>query len=160
AAHVANQIAGGKLQTPIPEGGSDETGALLRSMTVMQNNIRRMVEREMAERQSAQRRLVDAIESANEGMVLVDATGTMVIANTRMTALFPFLATHPLAGSDFAGFVQLARTQVAQAGDSDAFTFGGEVQLNDGRWIYISRSATQDRGFFLLFTDFTDIKER
>src|SRR5258708_1814952 len=40
AAAVADRIAGGRLDTPIPVGGGDETGILLRSMTVMQDNIR------------------------------------------------------------------------------------------------------------------------
>lgn len=54
AASVANRIAEGELDTPIPAGGGDETGTLLRSMTVMQDNIRVMVEREKAQRRSAQ----------------------------------------------------------------------------------------------------------
>ena len=46
AATVADRIAKGELQTPIPPGGADETGALLKSMTVMQDNIREMMTRE------------------------------------------------------------------------------------------------------------------
>src|SRR5262249_29032414 len=64
AASVADRIAGGELETPIPEGGPDETGALLRSMTVMQDSIRVMVEREKAQRRSAQTRLAEALENA------------------------------------------------------------------------------------------------
>ena len=48
AASIANRIAGGELETPIPIGGKDESGILLRSMTVMQDNIRQMMEREKA----------------------------------------------------------------------------------------------------------------
>ncbi|HKB96706.1 MAG TPA: HAMP domain-containing protein, partial [Rhizomicrobium sp.] len=40
AATVADRIAKGELQTPIPSGGPDETGTLLKSMTVMQDSIR------------------------------------------------------------------------------------------------------------------------
>ena len=53
AADAADRIAKGELETPIPVGGEDETGLLLRSMTVMQENIRRMVEREKEQRRSA-----------------------------------------------------------------------------------------------------------
>ncbi len=56
-------IASGQLQTPIPPGGADETGALLRSMTVMQDNIREMMARETALRRSAENRLSDALET-------------------------------------------------------------------------------------------------
>jgi HAMP domain-containing protein len=70
AATIADRIAGGELETPIPTGGKDETGILLRSMTVMQDNIRSMMERETTQRRSAQNRLIDALESSREGMVL------------------------------------------------------------------------------------------
>src|SRR5438445_578115 len=43
AARIADRIARGELNTPIPSGGRDETGTLLRSMTVMQDNIRVMM---------------------------------------------------------------------------------------------------------------------
>ena len=39
AAQVADRIAKGQLQTEIPSGGNDETGALLKSMTVMIENL-------------------------------------------------------------------------------------------------------------------------
>ena len=43
---------------PFPHGGADETGALLKSMTVMQDNIREVMTRETALRRSAENRLV------------------------------------------------------------------------------------------------------
>jgi methyl-accepting chemotaxis protein len=46
AATVADRIAKGEMQTPIPPGGKDETGTLLNSMTVMQGNIREAMTRE------------------------------------------------------------------------------------------------------------------
>ncbi len=54
AASVADRIAKGELQTPFREGGPDETGALLGSMTVMQDNIREMMTRETELRRSAE----------------------------------------------------------------------------------------------------------
>ena len=58
---VADRIAKGEMQTPIPEGGDDETGALLNSMTVMQTNIRERIQRETELRRSAENRLVEAL---------------------------------------------------------------------------------------------------
>ena len=55
---VADRIASGELQTAIPPGGADETGALLKSMTVMQDNIREAMTREKTLRRSAENRLV------------------------------------------------------------------------------------------------------
>ena len=54
AAAVADRIAAGELQTPIPRAGADETGVLLHSMSVMQENIRDMMLREAAARDRAE----------------------------------------------------------------------------------------------------------
>ncbi len=173
AARIADRIAGGELQTPIPAGGRDETGALLRSMSVMQESIRTMVEREKAERQSAQRRLVDAIEGSREGVVLVDAEGRIVITNSQVAKLCPSVAPELVAGGNFGDAFSQVQSAVVWRADSvdpdngmalhnpadDAFSVG-EYQMTDGRWLRFSRSATQDGGFILFIIDFTEIKER
>jgi len=64
AAAVADRIAAGDLQTAIPPRGDDETGLLLRSMAVMQGNIRVMVEREAAARGRAEQ-AAERAEAAN-----------------------------------------------------------------------------------------------
>ena len=81
AAAVADRIAGGELETPIPQGGPDETGTLLRSMTVMQDSIRVMVEREKSQRRSAQTRLAEALENSREGIILVGADGKVLLGH-------------------------------------------------------------------------------
>jgi signal transduction histidine kinase len=162
AAAVADRIADGELQAPIPQGGSDETGLLLRSMTVMQDNIRLMVEREKAQRLSAQRRLVDALESSPEAIVLVDGTGKIVIGNSQLARFFPAIAAKLDAGMSFAdAFRQLGEIVIdgAPAG-SELLSAGSEFRAADGRWLRVSRSATADGGFFLLISDISDIKER
>ena len=67
AAMVADRISKGELQTQIPESGRDETGTLLKSMKVMQTNIREMMTRETMLRRSAENRLADALETSREG---------------------------------------------------------------------------------------------
>lgn len=172
AATVARKIADGELQTPIPQGGSDETGVLLRSMEVMQDSIRAMMKREMMQRQSAQNRLVDALESSREAMVLVDAGGKIVMANSQLAEFFPTVSTHLVEGTAFSMAFESIEQQLVAAGAPDSATSeqwvaaptplssGGEFMLPDGRWVRISRSATQDGGFFLFVSDFTDIKQR
>jgi signal transduction histidine kinase len=165
AAAIADRIAAGELQAPIPEGGRDETGLLLRSMAVMQQNIRDMVEREQAQRRSAQNRLIEALESSHEAVVLVDAEDRIVIANTQLANFFPTLA--PQLDSvtfteAFRQVEQLASTPAAsEAGEGGAVgSSERELRLADGRWLRISRSRTQEGGFFLVFSDFSDVKER
>src|ERR1700730_16050686 len=165
AAAIADRIAEGELQAPIPEGGGDETGLLLRSMAVMQQNIRDMVEREQAQRRSAQNRLIEALESSHEAVVLVDAEDRIVIANTQLANFFPTLA--PQLDSvtfteAFRQVEQLATPHVTgEAGEGGAVgSSERELRLTDGRWLRISRSRTQEGGFFLVVSDFSDVKER
>jgi signal transduction histidine kinase len=169
AAAVADRIAEGELHTPIPSGGRDETGLLLRSMSIMQQSIREMVEREQAQRRSAQNRLVEALESSREAIVLVDAEDRIVIANSQVATFFPMLARR-LGGNvtfseTFGRIEALLSAPSAAEPTADVLGFSEatterEFRLADGRWIRISRSHTQEGGFFLLISDFSDIKER
>jgi signal transduction histidine kinase/HAMP domain-containing protein len=164
AANVADRIASGQLDTVIPRGFDDETGILLHSMSVMRDGIKTMMAREQTQRRSAQTRLVDALESSHEGMVLVDAGGSIVIANSQIGEFFPALAPLCREGVDFSSLARAMREQLlhpGQAPDLDTLLAnGGEFQLADNRWIRVSRSRTRDRGEFYFFTDFTDVKER
>jgi signal transduction histidine kinase len=150
AAAAADRIAGGYLDTSIPPGGRDETGVLLRSMRVMRDSIRVMVEREQAQRRSAQNRLADALESSREAIVLVDEAGRIVIANSQLGGFFPGAAPD---GEETPLFADAFR-------DAADLVAGGEVSLRDGRWVRVSRSPTRDGGFILLISDISDIKER
>ena len=75
ASHVASRIALGQLDGPMPQGGQDELGTLLNSLAIMRENLRGIMQREVSQRQSAQGRLHDAMESSNEGIVVVNRDG-------------------------------------------------------------------------------------
>ena len=172
AAAVANRISGGELDTPIPPGGADETGTLLRSMTVMQDNIRVMVEREKTQRRSAQNRLIEALETSQEGIILVDGSHQIVLVNSQLKAFFPTLASRlrPDMGFDeaFDRLSELVTTTDADEEGADELTAierellssGSEFRLTDGRWLRVSCSNTDEGGFFLVISDYTQIKER
>jgi signal transduction histidine kinase/HAMP domain-containing protein len=171
AASVADRIAGGELETPIPQGGPDETGALLRSMTVMQDSIRIMVEREKSQRRSAQTRLAEALENSHEGIILVGADGKVLLANSQLSRFFPSLAPAIAPGMKFASiFRRLPELVMEEDGDSatpgappsadELLSEGRQFRLLDGRWLRVSRSPTQDGGQFLMISDFSEIKER
>ena len=49
----------------------------------MRDNIKTMMEREVAQRRSAQARLADALESSQEGVVVVDADDRIALANAQ-----------------------------------------------------------------------------
>ncbi len=83
ASNVAECIASGKLDVVIPKGSADELGVLLASMGLLRDNIKSMMEREVAQRRTAQARLVDALESSREGVVLVDSDNCIALANAQ-----------------------------------------------------------------------------
>jgi diguanylate cyclase (GGDEF)-like protein/PAS domain S-box-containing protein len=165
ASRVAECIATGKLDVEIPKGSADELGALLASMKLMRDNIKTMMDREVAQRRSAQSRLADALESSQEGVVVVDAEDRIALANaqaanflsvppallkpgTPVAELRPALETSMVAGS------ALMRR------DGGQHPAAGDFQLADGRWLRISQSATRDRGFIVVCSDVTLSKQQ
>jgi len=161
AAGVADRIASGELQTPIPAGGGDETGALLRSMTVMQDNIREMMARETALRRSAENRLSDALETSREGVILVAPDGTIALCNRQLDAFFPAIAGRLASGTNFSQALRLIETQLVPGSEQAADPFDQrELELANGRWVRMTASPTSEGGSIVFFSDFTAIKER
>jgi len=164
AVHVADRIAGGQLDTVIPRGFGDETGVLLHSMSVMRDRVRAMMARERTRRRAAEARLAAALDSAREGLVLIDAGGNIVSANKQVGAFFPPLAPLCRGGVQFSAVTRLLYRQLLHPEEApDLFALpaaGCELELADKRWIHVSSSRTRDGGQFFFFTDFSDIKER
>ncbi len=80
-------------------------------MGVMRDNIKAMMDREVAQRRSAQARLADALECSQEGVVVVDANDGIVLANAQAA---DFLGVSP---SLLKPGTPLVRLQPAIAGD-------------------------------------------
>jgi signal transduction histidine kinase/HAMP domain-containing protein len=163
AASVADRIAKGELETPIPVGGSDETGALLKSMTVMQDNIREAMTREKALRRSAESRLVDALETSREGVMLVASDGSIVMANSTLRGFFPAIAYQLVPGTKFTAAMERIQGQLKpdQAPLEDvAATGNAELELSDGRWLRMTGNATSEGGSIYFLSEFTAVKER
>jgi signal transduction histidine kinase/HAMP domain-containing protein len=163
AATVADRIARGELQTPIPPAGQDETGALLKSLTVMQDSIREAMTREKDLRRSAENRLVDALETSREGVMLVAPDGRIVMSNSTLRGFFPDIAYRLVPGTRFDTALELIQSQLlpTQATSEDITTSGhAELELADGRWLRMTGSATSEGGSIIFLSDFTAIKER
>jgi signal transduction histidine kinase/HAMP domain-containing protein len=161
AAGVAGRIALGELETPIPAGGADETGALLKSMTVMQDNIRKMMMRETELRRSAENRLVDALETSREGVMLVSPSGRIVMANSTLRDFFPRIAGSLVSGTEFREALALIQTQLmTQLAEPFDVTQQVELELAGDRWIRMTGSHTSEGGFILFLSDFTMVKDR
>lgn len=149
ASHAARRMAEGDLDVDVKPESSDELGQLLSSMAIMRDNIRGMMAREIEARRSAQTRLVNAIESSAEGVVLVDAEGRIVRANSQIMQFFPELQGAFEEGAPLPATMDCVLTQNTYS-----------MQLADQRWLRLSRSDTVDHGFVIICSDITALKER
>ena len=157
ASKVAEHIASGKLEVVIPKGSADELGALLSSMGLMRDNIKTMMEREVTQRRGAQARLSDALESSQEGIIVVDANNCIALANAQAA---DFLGVSPNClkpGTPLAelqpALGDLVNTDRVLPIGEGGLRSTGEVMLEDGRWLRISHSATRDQGFIVVCSD-------
>ncbi|GBU18162.1 MULTISPECIES: EAL domain-containing protein [unclassified Methylobacterium] len=152
ASAAAERIAEGHLDDPIPQGGRDEMGALLRAMSAMRDNIRTSMEQEVARRRSAQALLGEALESLREGVVVLDANGAVILANARAATF--------LGGTEAEGGPGKPRKASRGIEPSRVPTEDGEVRLPDGSWLRISRTPTRAGGHVAILTDVTEFKEQ
>jgi len=156
ASAAAGRIAAGQLDTHIPAAGTDELGALLAAMGTMRANIAAMMAREVAQRQSAQACLTDAIEGSNEGVMVVDSMGAVAVANTRMSEYLSAFQGASADGAKLAGAIASAPPLGALINSADS---AGETCLPDGKWLRISRSSTREGGFVAICSDVTSRKQ-
>jgi diguanylate cyclase (GGDEF)-like protein len=164
ASSVAGRIAAGRLDVAIPKGSADELGVLLAAMGVMRDNIKAMMDREVAQRRSAQARLADALECSPEGVVVVDANEGIVLANAQAADLLGVPARLLKPGTP------LKELEEALQGTTDAahllsrrdknLQATGETLMADGRWLRVSRSPTRDEGFIVLCSDISRLKKQ
>jgi diguanylate cyclase (GGDEF)-like protein len=162
ASGVAERIAAGKLDVAVPKGSADELGALLASMGVMRDNIKAIMDREVEQRRSAQARLADALESSQEGVIVVDADDGIVLANAQAADLLGVLPSLLKPGTP------LSRMEPVLQGSPDAehvlmrcdreLHATREALMADGSWLRISRSPTRDDGFIFLCSDISQLK--
>src|SRR3984885_11228823 len=164
ASGVAERIAAGKLDVAVPRGSADELGALLTSMGVMRDNIKAMMDQEVAQRRSAQARLADALENSQEGVVVVDADDAIVLANAQAADLLGVEAALLKPGTPLAKLepaLQCSRDaeHVLMRCDSELHATR-EALMANGRWLRISRSPTRDQGFIVLCSDISPLKKQ
>jgi diguanylate cyclase (GGDEF)-like protein len=164
ASAVAGRIARGKLDGVIPQGGADELGALLAAMGIMRDKISTMMEREVAERRSAQTRLADALEGSREGVVVVDAGGRIALANSQAANFLGGASTLLRPGATVAELAAALSSPVSHGAPllrlDGRLPATGETHLLDGRWLRVSQSVTQDGGSVAVWSDISELKDQ
>ena len=84
AASVANDVAGGKLDSHIDTRRADEIGDLLKAMQRMQRDLRERIERDQAIA-SENLRIRTALDSSGTSVMITDPGRTIIYANAAVT---------------------------------------------------------------------------
>ena len=161
ASEVAKRIAGGQLDVALSSGGPRELGALLSAMEVMRGNVKASLQSEVALRRSAQTRLADALESSREGIVVVDADGRIVLANSQASDFLAGVLDRLKVGEPAHALMAALRAGFGDAGRAmSTLPATGEVELPDRRWLRISQNATREGGVIVVVSDITMLKKQ
>ncbi|WP_416878541.1 ATP-binding protein [Litorimonas sp.] len=157
AAQAARKISAGDLNTQIPKGGEDETGALLNTLRSMQESVRGRVDLEQAARALAQMRLVDSLENSKDAIILTDADERIIVVNHQVRTLFPDLKGATFLGAKLQTFFH--RSGVPKHIPHIYDEVQNEIRTTDGRWARINAFDTAEGGRLILWTDITAAKK-
>jgi two-component system, sensor histidine kinase len=124
--------------------------------------------------ETAQTRLMAAIESVSEGFALFDPQDRLVLFNPRYLTFWPGISNRIHAGIPFREIVRLAAEHkgvvdayhdpeewVRRRLQQHAEPQGPSVHaLSDGRWMQVNERRTSEGGIVSIYTDISDLKRR
>ncbi|MBM1169454.1 response regulator [Microvirga arabica] len=166
-------IAGGNLRAPLPKDGGDEIGQMAKALAVFRDTAIEVEEKNLREVADARQRLIDAIESINEGFALYDANDRLILCNSRYEELLYPGSDAPMEpGTPFETVIRRAaeRGLILEAkGRVDAWVaerlarhrnpVAAEIQQRQGnRWIQVCERRIAGGGTVAVYTDITEIK--
>ncbi|MBJ6123851.1 response regulator [Microvirga splendida] len=166
-------IAGGNLRAPLPRDGGDEIGQMAKALAVFRDTAIEVEEKNLREVADARQRLIDAIESINEGFALYDADDRLILCNSRYEELlYPGSDVPMEPGTTFETVIRRAaeRGLILEAkGRVDAWVaerlarhqnpVAAEIQQRQGnRWIQVCERRIAGGGTVAVYTDITEIK--
>ena len=119
-------------------------------------------------------RLIDAIESSSEAVILLDTEQRIVIANSQASRFLSPIQDYLHAGAAFPdvmgeadrlGVFVEAPSEDEEVEDLGLSRLRGgppilEKKLSDGRWLRVSRSPTHEGGEVVILSEITQMKQR
>ena len=168
-------IAAGNLRVYVPEPTSkDEIAEMAKALTVFRDTAVEVEENNLRQVAEARQRLIDAIESIEEGFSLYDGEDRLVLCNRRYQDLVQPNTNEALKeGAAFNDIVQAAARsgQITDAiGREDDWISerhqrhrkpdGPFIQRhNPDRWIEVTEHRTSDGGTVAIYADITEKKQ-
>jgi signal transduction histidine kinase/CheY-like chemotaxis protein len=168
-----DRLGAGDLNATIPEAGSDEIGAMARTLALFRDSMRER-NRLTAERERERQTLSAAIATISDGFVLYDKDDRIVVCNDRVRQIYPAIADLFRSGMSFREILEIgvARKLIDLAGQSPDEWIAErmrqhaaphsvvEYSYQGDRWVRISERKTQDGGTVVVYTDITELKRR
>ena len=176
-----SDITQGKLDTPIPVGGSDEIGSMATTLSLFRDSLEER-DRLQAERNRAddalrktQSQLNEALKSMSDGFCLYDHEDKIILSNQQFNKSLPQgMESHFKPGVSFEEILKASvdNNLVPEAKDNKGAwleermarhknpTGAFEQKHADGGWIRIDEKRTSDGGTVAIYTDITELKER
>ena len=103
--------------------------------------------------------LYNAMDAVEDGLIILDENGCLVMANNRMQGLYPTLRRHMIQKSHISSIVGFELPEIINEEDGTVRDHGSvERKLHDDRWYRIGLSSTANGGRIAVFSDITDYK--
>ncbi len=167
-----NGITAGNLRVDLPPPGTDEIGAMSRTLALFRDSL---IERDRlsAERDAQRRTIETAVETITDGFVLWDSDDRLVLCNSKFRELYAELSDRLRPGVSFEQIVEFAldvglhdlgeasrERWLARRHELHRVPSGSHTHHHsDNRWIRVTERKTPDGGTVAVYTDVTDLKE-
>ena len=163
----------GNVAVPIPAAGSDEIGAMARTLAIFRDTLTER-DRLTAEREHERKTLAAAIATISDGFVLYDADDRIVVCNERVREIYPQRADLFQPGTRFREILEAAvarsvpdlngRTPEEWIEErlrqhSAPYSVAEHSYRND-LWVRVTQRKTDDGGTVVVYTDITELKRR
>jgi signal transduction histidine kinase/CheY-like chemotaxis protein len=164
-------LSAGDLSVPIPPAGSDEIGAMARTLALFRDSLRER-DRFAAEAEAQRKTIAAAIATISEGFVLYDSNDRIVLFNEQFRAIYPGLADIIKQGTTFGEVLEavVSRSLVDLGNQSPQDWIaerrarrehsGGFAEYRYGRrYIRISERRIQGGGTVAVYSDITELRQ-
>ncbi len=164
-------LSAGDLSVPVPSAGSDEIGAMARTLALFRDSLKER-DRFAAEAETQRKTVAAAIATISEGFVLYDSDDRIVLFNEQFRAIYPGLADIIKRGTTFTEVLeavvsrslvdlgnQAPQDWIAERRARREHSGGFAEYRYGGRYIRISERRIQGGGTVAVYSDITELRQ-